>query len=350
MMTDLELDLRGVAPELQRDYWQGVTPTAYAVRTLGGRLLPLEVRLSAWRQGGIALSRFSSRSYVVARPDDHVARHAARFVKIKIFVRGGAVLFEGGGSRRLDGDAVHIIDQSRSWNIAYGDHEQLSVFVPHRLIGYDPGRFPVCTSVSTQTGTGRFLRDGITSFFRQVHAGDMDDAGALEASFVGMVRGALAGAAGSSQAGDMRRARLSAMCAYIEVRIGDPSLNASVLEREFGVSRATLFRDFAHLGGVMNYIRSRRLRHAYNELASSEGRRGIVAMTADRWHFGSASQFSEAFLRQFGARPGEIVGMQHALPNAATPEPAGEGRAALSEAGLQSAQAQLRRLYAQFTE
>jgi len=349
-MTDLKLDLRGADPALQREYWQGVAPTAYAVRNLGNRLVPLDVRLSIWRHGGIAASRFSSRSYVVARPDENVARHAARFVKIKLFLRGGAVLFEGGRSHQLDGGAVYMIDQSRSWNIAYGDHEQLSVFVPHGLIGYDPYRFPVCTRFSTGGGVGRFLHAGLTAFLQQVHGTEGSDAETLEASFVGMIRGALEGATMTARSEEIRGTRLKAMCAFIEARLADPDLSPETLEREFGVSRATLFRDFHHLGGVMNHIRTRRLQHAFNELAGSNGRRGIVALTADRWHFGSASQFSDAFLRQFGARPGEIVGMQGPLRDAGVGAQPATVRPDDAPAGLESTQTRLKRLYESFTE
>jgi AraC-like DNA-binding protein len=54
---------------------------------------------------------------------------------------------------------------------------------------------------------------------------------------------------------------------HIESRLSHPDLSAESVASHFGLSRASLYRLFAPLGGVAEYIRSRRLHRAFFDLA-----------------------------------------------------------------------------------
>lgn len=104
---------------------------------------------------------------------------------------------------------------------------------------------------------------------------------------------------------ETQRAR---MRRFIDANLGDPDLGAEMLCRRFGVSRASLYRLFAPLGGVSEHIRNRRLRRVFDALSDPTQ---PLAMTkiAERYGFTVWSSFSRAFKARFGMTPGEARGL-----------------------------------------
>ena len=83
--------------------------------------------------------------------------------------------------------------------------------------------------------------------------------------------------------------------------------------RDLAVSRSRLYRLFEPLGGVVHYIRHRRLLDAHAALADVEDRRPIVAIAAERG-FIDPAEFSRAFKREFGYRPSDARASIQSLP------------------------------------
>lgn len=105
-------------------------------------------------------------------------------------------------------------------------------------------------------------------------------------------------------AADTQRAR---MRRFIDANLADPDLGADMLCRQFGVSRASLYRLFAPLGGVSEHVRNRRLRRVFDALSDPLQ---PLAMTqvAERYGFTVWSSFSRTFKARFGMTPGEARG------------------------------------------
>jgi AraC-like DNA-binding protein len=91
---------------------------------------------------------------------------------------------------------------------------------------------------------------------------------------------------------------------YIEQHIALTDLGPDHLCKMFGLSRASLYRLFEPIGGVTDYIRTRRLRAAFDMLAN-EGKR-TVGEIAYACGFADISAFSRAFRNQFGMSPSEV--------------------------------------------
>ena len=98
------------------------------------------------------------------------------------------------------------------------------------------------------------------------------------------------------------------MCAFLEARLADPMLGPKKLAKEFGISRAAIYRGFAEDGGMKSYIQTRRLKRAYDELSGHPGAPGLVSRIAENSGFCSVSHFSRSFQKTFGCRPSAIVG------------------------------------------
>lgn len=75
--------------------------------------------------------------------------------------------------------------------------------------------------------------------------------------------------------------------------------------RALGISRTRLYQLFEASGGVLNYIRKRRLLQAYADLSNSADHRPISEI-AEAAGFEVAANFTRAFIHEFGLSPREI--------------------------------------------
>lgn len=104
----------------------------------------------------------------------------------------------------------------------------------------------------------------------------------------------------NSETGLMTRARR-----FIQNNLGSTDLTPETLSRELAISRTRLYELFQTSGGVLNYIRRRRLLAARSALADPTNSRRI-ANIASELGFESAANFSRAFTHEFGYSPSEV--------------------------------------------
>ncbi|WP_076999020.1 helix-turn-helix domain-containing protein [Variovorax sp. KK3] len=100
----------------------------------------------------------------------------------------------------------------------------------------------------------------------------------------------------------LRRARQ-----YVEQHLSEESLTVDRMCAHLRISRSTLYRLFADLGGVANYIKERRLARVHGILSGTRERQNIARL-AEEHGFKSATHFSRAFREQFGYSPREATG------------------------------------------
>jgi AraC-like DNA-binding protein len=90
---------------------------------------------------------------------------------------------------------------------------------------------------------------------------------------------------------------------FIDRHLGSNELNAEMLARQFGLSRASLYRLFVPVGGVAEYIRGRRLNRAYQEIVDAEFSTCRISQIGFRLGFRNISNFSRTFRHEFGMSP-----------------------------------------------
>lgn len=111
-----------------------------------------------------------------------------------------------------------------------------------------------------------------------------------------------------SQAADVLEGReldngLFAVAARIvEANLGHPDLGAETLASAVGISRATLYRVFAPLGGVMHYIIEQRILAIRDALMDPMETRSLTRLAADHG-IGSLSYLSRSFRARFDVTP-----------------------------------------------
>lgn len=125
---------------------------------------------------------------------------------------------------------------------------------------------------------------------------------------IDLLAGLTLGRGGESTRQAAAETQRTRMRRFIDANLHDPDLGAELLCRRFGVSRASLYRLFAPLGGVSEHIRNRRLRRVFEAL-SDPAQPLAMSQLAERHGFTAWSSFSRAFKARFGMTPGEARGL-----------------------------------------
>ncbi len=127
-------------------------------------------------------------------------------------------------------------------------------------------------------------------------------------SLVTLVAGGVGRAvdADESTARAARQAMLTAIHHHIGTQLGSSDLTADALCRQFGLSRATLFRLFEPEGGLAHHIQQRRLDRAFVMLSSPAYRHWRIIDIALEANFSSDATFTRAFRQRFNLTPGDV--------------------------------------------
>lgn len=266
------------------------------------------VRTQVWFLEDLLVASSAAEKSVLYRSQDLINRNPTQVVKVRMYRSGRSLLVEGDRQEFIGTEAIHFIDQDRPLRQVSSDHDQVTLAVPYGLIGYDPSRQPACRSFGLDTALGRLLQAGLQSVFADIGTLSPSQAPALSKAISGLLRGVLEGCTDSVEDDNIRQARIAVFKRIIDQNLGDPDLGIETLLKEFGASRATIYRDFAEDGGLQHYIHMRRLQRAFLLLSEAAPGRGVVQDVASRCGFASLAHFSRSFRARFGFAPSDAVG------------------------------------------
>lgn len=98
--------------------------------------------------------------------------------------------------------------------------------------------------------------------------------------------------------------RMMAIQAFVDENNRDPALGVDLLCERFHMSRATLYRQMQHVGGVKRYLMSRRLVRCFDELRKGPSRSdGFQRALVKAYHFKSFQDFAERYKNHFNVDP-----------------------------------------------
>ncbi len=155
-----------------------------------------------------------------------------------------------------------------------------------------------------QVGSGLLLTDHLQSLVR--HAASVPEEMLIPLSRIGT--DFLAVALNTEIDGNQlfqqqgQRLRLDQILTFIEQNLLDVSFSPDKVMSRFSISRATLYRILHSHGGFNRYVRRKRLSLLRRRLSEAAG--VSLEQLAHESGFGTAAQASEAFLEQYGIRPG----------------------------------------------
>ena len=303
------LDLDGVSDEQRFDLWADLVRPLFDVSLFNtGTEWPV-TQADAWLVDNLMLTKAAFASHVFDRNNKHLKADVADCILFQIYLSGELHGEIDGNTVRIQPGDMHIQDFSRPHRARTTDASVLGLVVSHDLIGYDRDRHPATMHVPRDGAIGRVLRNAILSAFEQIETTTKAEEAAIAGGLVGLLRGALFSPLSvPPPSPGFAAARSRAIRNYIAQNLRSDGLTADAICAAFGLSRATLYRDFQADGGVDRYIAGRRLDATLMTLAFTDSPRGAVNRTAEAWGFSSSSHFIREFQRKFGCSPGSVVG------------------------------------------
>ena len=306
----IRLSTSGLSDAEAFDYRHSMSGSTYRLHIPGrtDRRSSFQTKMRA--VGGRVLSDFRSTPILRSRDGASVRKDARRYVKIRQYVSGeGCTVLAGGRSFRLGAGDIHVMDQSCEFTEVCHGGRQYNLLLPQDEIGFDPAIHEPCVTFPRVAPAGRLLGEAFGAIFPRLGTASSDKAGQRTGDLVALLRVVLEGGAGSEGESAVSAARIRAARRLVAENLADPDLDPSRVVRLLGVSRATLYRDFAEEGGLERYIYRTRLERGFERLARSRPERGLVERVAEAVGFGSIHHFSNAFHDHFGMRPSEVCGI-----------------------------------------
>lgn len=224
--------------------------------------------LTAWLLDNLIIHESSSEAQHYHRDAHHLRAEDRGYLRLRIYRSGSTVWMLGETPYRTVPGNIYVTDFSRPMRQVIQRSSILCITVSHDAIGCDPARHAPHISFALGSPAGRLLGDAVFNLAGQLPHIRQSEAPALAAGLGGLLRGLVLREPPGEDA------RQAAMRRRIERNLHDLDLGVESLCRAFGVSRATLYREFATEGGIARYITRRRLDWTFRELACHPPARG----------------------------------------------------------------------------
>ena len=229
------------------------------------------VAITAWHLGALLIGTFAAPAMRFLRDPARVARSGFDQILVQLYTDGGFTGMANDVPVIIGAGDICVFDLSDTISTQASAFANISVLIPRKVL-HEIGDVSAIHGLVIGGGTpmGVILGDHLRSLvgnigtLRRLETGLA--AGATVALIVATPAAATRGRVRSRPVGahvsPFRRA-----CDYIDAHIDYPSLDVDRTALALGCSRAGLFRVFSDEGGVVRYIRRRRLAGAARDLA-----------------------------------------------------------------------------------
>lgn len=257
-----------------------------------------------WDLEGLVMTRSVAPAVTFQRNERRIRSDGIDHWVLSVPRRGIVRTNAGGQVTHLAAGGIKVQSLQSSFEGETTDFESVDLFVPRDFCRAAAITLDMANNTEITTGMGVLLADYLLNLEQRLALMTQDDLAGLRSSIQAMILACISPgpdtmfeARESIQATVLERARR-----IIQLRLFLPTLSAEELCLELGVSRSRLYRMFEPLGGVVHYIRHRRLLATHAALSNVDDRRTILEIAAT-CGFMDPAEFSRAFKREFGYRP-----------------------------------------------
>lgn len=312
--------------------WHGEFSTLFDARLERGSRIDCEV--DGWRLGSTLLlhqrwPRADAPLARIHRDAGKLRRDGYDFCYLRIGLARGARFAAGERQVRAGRGQPLLIDvaQSLRGELPLGD--AITLAVPRDALH---GSFALRHASLAEGELGRILADHLMSLSQALPRLSAAEFEALVPATERLLAACLAPTRDALERarGELERGRFERVRRYIDRHLESPRLDPERICAAVGLSRSSLYRLFAGLGGVAHYVQRRRLRRIRYLLSTGRADAPAKAM-AYRYGFKSDSHFARAFKQAFGCTPAQA---RELPPLPARQVLAGDGGASLPLAAL----------------
>ena len=298
-----------VNPKFRREVWIESMKPIYDIAPIERNNSNFSAASQVWEAGGLFFGSTTHDTQIMdRRQSKHNRLGESNYLKMLIYREGSAKSLHDGKPTEHRPNDVHLLDFSR-------DHRSVAlsssiewVLAPYEKVGFNPDKHAANIILSADTPAGSVLNELSALIFEKLPTAKLKDAEVMAAMLTGAMRSVISVAAEDVSKRRAALVRSAAMQRFVVENIQDLNLDVSTLCEKFGVSRATVFRDFEP-GGLQNFMMIHRLDRALKDIASGPSIRGRIALIAEKWGFSSPAHFSRAFKENYGFSPSDAVGV-----------------------------------------
>lgn len=283
--------------------------------------------ITTYHLGGFLIADTAGSAVNFQRSGATIARTAVEHVLVQVYLEGGFAGTAGGRAMEMRAGDVCVLDLSRPLATQASAFRNITVVMPRASLA------PLVKSPDAlhgvvlpgNTGIGALLGDHLCTLYAQLGQMSGREAQVIAGGTAHLIAACLGPSldARERSIAQVHAVTLERIQRFIDERLEAPGLHGDAICRTFGLSRSSLYRLFEPHGGLLAYIRRRRLARAFAELMTPRQGRGRVLDVALRWGFGSEASFSRAFRAAYGMSPSEAGDTAESLRRLLAPEHAG---------------------------
>ena len=308
-------------PEANIAAWREATSTFFDVDELaGGEVAPFHADVLSYALGPVLLGSARASGQRFRRTAETIARSGVDHIILQLYVTGGYHGVAGPHPIQVEAGDLCVLDLAQTLETRATPFEAITLVVPRPMFD---ARMPQVEDlhglVLPHDGAlAPLLARHLSALFEFAPRMSVDECQAAIDGTIALIAACLRGelerrAADRSVTADASLLRIRQ---YIEAQLASPELSADTVASHFGLSRASLYRLFAPLGGIADYIRSRRLHRAFFDLAATGSRTVRISEVARRWQLGTDAHFTRLFKTAYGitpraAREAATLGLRH---------------------------------------
>lgn len=311
----ISFDGAGLSSDESFSLWESLIETIFELDIKKSELENFSFSFSGCHLGSLVLGKSASIGHHFRRTQSTIARGLVDHYFVQVIDRGGFVGDADGHDISCAPGDVWIADLSRPVfnNSATFSNTTLVIprlaLAPHLKAPDDIHGL----KLAAETPLAEVLRGHLRQLASAADRMTTLEATSVASSTLHLIAGCFGAHSDSVPAAreGLSQAKLSAIMQYIEANLSDSDLDAERICRRFHMSRAVLYRLFVPIGGVREWVRSRRLRRCFYEIGSPKFRFERISEIAYRWGFVNEAGFSRTFRATYGVSPSELRFMGH---------------------------------------
>ncbi len=204
---------------------------------------------------------------------------------------------------------ICFIDLTRNFSSKVENAKNLTFAIPRTLLALDETEIDGLHGMvlSGETSTAKILGAHLQTLWQEAQFLSLRDAHALSKGTIDLMGALIApNIEDNCKNTALANAQIIRIRKFIEDNFHNPALDPDTLCRNFAISRAGLYRIFAPLGGVADFIRIRRLKRAFELISNSWQNQKSISEIAFVCGFSDLNTFARAFKSRFSMTPSEV--------------------------------------------
>jgi AraC-like DNA-binding protein len=287
--------------------WMESTSTLFEIDLGRGGERPFHADLESFAMGSILFGRTRSTAQTFRRTAETIARSGVDHILVQLYEAGGYEGFAGSRPITVAAGDICVLDCGETLETHATDFQNLTLVIPRSMIEpHLSNPFGLHGLVLTgSTPLGQVLARHMEALFCYAPLMTFDECEAVTDGSISLIAACIRGELEmrDRETGGVATISMMRIRRHIDANLADPKLSIDRIAKDFGLSRASLYRLFEPLGGIADYIRRKRLHKAFFDLTAPRMRDKRISEIARRWCFQSESSFSRSFRATYGISP-----------------------------------------------